>query len=199
MNPLSPGCWSLGLDATRERACACVRVVSEVLVEDASGVARLPFDEFVRREFASVLALALALLRVEDDAVEVAQETMLRAFERWDDVSGLDRPGAWTRRVALNLVTDHLRSRTRRRRLLERLRAMQATDRPDVEVDDRDERFWAEVVALAPRQRSVIVLHYVDDLSVVEIAEVLQVPAGTVKSDLSRSRARLASPLPERR
>jgi RNA polymerase sigma-70 factor (ECF subfamily) len=146
-----------------------------------------------------VLALALALLRDEDDAVEVTQETMLRAFERWDDVSVLDRPGAWARRVALNLVTDRLRSRTRRHRLLERLRAVRAPDRPVTPLDARDERFWVEVAALGPRQRAAVVLHYVDDLSVVEIAEVLQVPEGTVKSDLSRGRARLASRLREQR
>jgi RNA polymerase sigma-70 factor (ECF subfamily) len=174
-------------------------VVSEVLVGDGSGLDRLRFDEFVRGEFEAVLALALALLRDEDDAVEVAQEAMLRAFERWEDVSLLDRPGAWARRVALNLVTDRLRSRTRRHRLLERLRAVGPPDRPVVPVDDGDEQFWVEVAALRPRQRAAIVLHYVDDLSVVEIAAVLEVPVGTVKSDLSRGRVRLASRLRERR
>ena len=154
-----------------------------------------PFDDLVEREFAQVVALALAILRDGDDAVDVAQETMMRAFERWPDVSRLDRPGAWCRRVALNLVTDRLRSRTRARRLVDRLRTHRRDSLAGVDDDVWDDAFWAEVARLPPRQRSVIVLHYVNDLAVAEVAGVLEVPEGTVKSDLSRARSRLASRL----
>jgi hypothetical protein len=144
-----------GFDATPETVDACVMVVSEVLVEDVAGPAPATFDEFVQRERESVLSLALALLRSEDDAVDVAQETMPRALERWPYVSALDRPGAWTRCVALNLITDHLRSRTRRRRLLERL-TVSRSDPSDTAQDHWDERFWAEVAALPPRRTPVL-------------------------------------------
>ncbi len=148
------------------------------------------FDDFVAGEFASILALALALLRNRDDALDVAQETMARAFARWDDISTLERPGAWARRVALNLVTDTQRRRTRRRRLQSRLRA-QPTAAVTSESDRWDRAFWAEVAALPHRQRDAIALHYVEDLPIAEIATVLDVPEGTVKSDLSRARNRL--------
>ena len=89
----------------------------------------MTFDDFVAREFGPTIALGLALLRDEDDALDVAQETMTRALERWDEVAALDRPGAWSRRVALNLVTDKLRGRTRSRRLTGRL-AGRRVDQP---------------------------------------------------------------------
>lgn len=149
------------------------------------------FGEFVDSEFSNILALAIAALGDRDDALDVAQETMARTFDRWDDVSTMDRPGAWARRVALNLVTDSLRRRTRRHRLESRLRAQPPIADAESDTDAWDRHFWAEVVALPDRQRDVVLLHYVDDLAVADIALVLDVPEGTIKSDLSRARASL--------
>lgn len=149
------------------------------------------FDAFVEVEFSHVLALALALLGNRDDAVDVAQETMARTFARWDDVTTMDRPGAWARRVALNLVNDTLRQRTRRRRLQLKLRAQRTPIVTEPGVDEWDRTFWAEVAALPQRQRDVVVLHYVDDLAIADIAAIVEAPEGTVKSDLSRARDRL--------
>lgn len=149
------------------------------------------FDEFVASEFTNILALALALLHDRDEAVDVAQETMARTFARWDVVATLDRPGAWARRVALNLATDTLRRRTRRRRLHLRLRAQPPPLANEPGAIEWDHTFWAEVAALPKRQRDVVVLHYVDDLAIADIAVIVDSPEGTVKSDLSRARGRL--------
>ena len=149
------------------------------------------FDEFVAAEFTKILALALAVLHDRDDAVDVAQETMARTFARWDVVATLDRPGAWTRRVALNLVTDTLRRRTRRQRLHLRLRSQPPSIGDEPGTIEWDRTFWAEVAALPKRQRDVVVLHYVDDLAIADIAAIVDAPEGTVKSDLSRARKRL--------
>lgn len=153
------------------------------------------FDDFVRIEFGPILALGLAVLNDRDDALDVAQETMARAHERWAVVGAMDRPGAWTRRVALNLITDAQRRRARRFRLLTRLRSQA---HPVIDTDSAepwDRTFWDRVAVLPQRQRDVIVLHYVHDLTVAEIAEVVEVPDGTVKSDLSRARSRLRAEL----
>jgi RNA polymerase sigma-70 factor, ECF subfamily len=159
--------------------------VSEPSIDEGAS-----FDDFVASEFTAILGLALALLHDRDDALDVAQETMTRAFDRWDTVSTMDRPGAWARRVALNLVTDTQRRRTRRARLHLRLRAEPPAVNPD-EPDPWDRRFWLAVAALPRRQRDAVALHYVEDLPVAEIATVLEVAEGTVKSDLSRARDRL--------
>lgn len=163
--------------------------------------AETSFDSFVATEYEQVIALALAALADSDDAVEVAQETMARTFERWGTVSQMDRPGAWSRRVALNLVTDRLRGRTRRRRLRERLRNQPTTTPVDPVASgagEWDRAFWAHVAALPRRQRDVVVLHYVEDLPIAEIAEIVEAPTGTVKSDLSRARVRLREQLGDR-
>jgi len=156
------------------------------------------FDEFVAAEFTNILALALAVLHDRDDAVDVAQETMARTFARWDVVATLDRPGAWTRRVALNLVTDTLRRRTRRQRLHLRLRSQPPSIGDEPGTIEWDRTFWAEVAALPKRQRDVVVLHYVDDLAIADIAAIVDSPEGTVKSDLSRARGRLRNAMTSR-
>ena len=149
------------------------------------------FDDFVESEFTNVLALALAVLHDRDDAFDVAQETTARTFARWDDVAAMDRPGAWARRVALNLATDTLRRRARRQRLHLRLRSQPPPIADEQGTVEWDRTFWAEVAALPRRQRNAVVLHYVEDLAIADIAAIVDSPEGTVKSDLSRARGRL--------
>lgn len=155
--------------------------------DETSG--EVTFEEFADHEFNAVVALALASLHDEDDALDIAQETMTRALQQWSDVGGMDRPGAWTRRVALNLITDLRRARTRRHRLATRLSARPAPLDPTADL--WDERLWAEVAALPRRRREVVMLFYVLDLSVDAIAETLETATGTVKSDLARARNEL--------
>jgi len=160
------------------------------------GVSSESLEGVMAREYSSMLAIGLALLGDDDEARELAQETMLRLQQHWPHVSTLDRPGAWCRRVALNLANDSLRARTRRRRLTARL----ASTPPAGGVsDDWDRTFWAAVGELPERQRSAVVLHYVHDLRIDDVAEILEAPVGTVKSDLSRAREWLRARLGEDR
>ena len=172
-----------------------VRLSEETAASPTSS--QLTFDEFVSLEFASTIALGLALLRDPDDALDVAQETMARVLEHWPEVSLLDRPGAWSRRVALNLVTDNLRSRGRSWRLTRRLAGRQLDHSGSTELEAWDAMFWSEVAALPERQRNVTVLFYVHDLPVTEIAEIVRCAEGTVKSDLARARDRLRKRMSE--
>ena len=101
----------------------------------------------------------------------------------------MDRPGAWIRRVLINLAIDWQRRRGRERRALLRL-----APAPPVELaDPTSTRFWAAVRRLPDRQRAAVALHYLEDLSVDEIAEILQVAPGTVKSSLFKARRTLAA------
>lgn len=208
--PLSQCCGRFAVGGLRSRladcsvdcyrsvsCCVCDGVSSEVVLSfrgDSEEEERLGLDAIVEAEYTSMLAIGVALLRDPDDAAELAQETMLRLQNHWAEVADFDRPGAWCRRVALNLATDMLRDRQRRRRLADRLAMAAAADPSDSPTERYwDEKFWAHVANLSERPRNVVVLHYVHDLSVVEIADTLNAPVGTIKSDLSRARTQLRS------
>ena len=152
------------------------------------------FEGFYAREYRSLVAFAYALTGSRAHAEEVAQEAMLTAFRRWDEVGRLDVPHAWVRRTCANLSTSHIRRRIVEARGLLTLRSR----RTDVaELDAGDAWFWSEVRRLPRRQAQCIALTYVYGCSVAEVAEVLGCSDGTVKSHLARGRAKLAARLDE--
>ena len=146
------------------------------------------FEDVYRRELHAIVALATSLTGSRETGRDLAHEAMLRAYRGWAKVGTLDRPGAWIRRVLINLAIDHARRRQRERRALTRLEPA-----PPLEHSDpTSARFWAAVRALPERQRAAIALHYLDDLSIDEIAEILDVTAGTIKTSLFKARQSLA-------
>ncbi len=156
-----------------------------------SGVAQ-GFDAFFRDEFPRLLALGRAL--APSVAGDVAQEALLRAFGRWTEVAALDAPGAWVRRVMLNLITDHHRAGRRYRHMQDRL-AVQSTESvhgaDETAIELIDEEWFTAVRGLPRREREVVALHYIDQLPVAEVAEVLGIAPGTVKKSLHRARRKL--------
>ncbi len=154
---------------------------------------RPAFDDFFRAEYPRIVALVLALSGDHQGAEDVAQEALLRASDRWDRVGSYDRPGAWVRRVALNLS---LNARARRRSeaaAVNRLGARPPLPPADAETDG----FWNMVRRLPPRQAAAVSLHYLEDLSVADVAAVLGCAEGTAKAHLSKGRAGLARLLDE--
>ncbi|WP_432834963.1 RNA polymerase sigma factor [Dactylosporangium sp. CA-092794] len=128
------------------------------------------------------------------EAQDVVQEAFARAVARPRGFAGIDNPEAWLRTVALNIV----RRRWRRRRILDLIllkeRPLHDAAGPDSGSDIATDLTRA-LNAIPRSYREVIVLHYYADLSVDEIAAALNVPAGTVKSRLSRGRTALAARL----
>jgi RNA polymerase sigma-70 factor (ECF subfamily) len=149
------------------------------------------FETFFRREHPRLLTLAVALVGDREVARELVQEALLRAFGSWPTVSQLERPGGWTRRVLVNLCHDVHRRRGREQRALERSVVDATMEASEAYSPD----FW-DAVRLLPRlQRSVVALYYVDDLSVAEVASVLNISTGSVKTSLSRARTNLTPAL----
>jgi len=146
------------------------------------------FDSFYRREYRAVRAVAWALTGSGWAAEDVAQEAFLRAHQRWSQVSTYDEPGAWVRRVAINLATSTLRRRAREAGALVRLAGRRSDDWTLPEGDDE---FWAAVRSLPRQQAKVLALHYYEDLPVADIAVVLELAEGTVKAHLHKGRASL--------
>jgi RNA polymerase sigma-70 factor, ECF subfamily len=127
------------------------------------------------------------------EAEEVVQEAFARASVRWSWLRDYNAPEAWVRRVAMNLAADRARKLRRQARAILRLG-------PPQEVAEVSVGTLALVEALRSlpmRQRQAIVLHHLVGLPVEEVAQTLRVPAGTVKSQLSRGRRTLAARLGE--
>ena len=146
------------------------------------------FEAFYRREMPALVAFA-GVLSGSAAADDIAQEAMLAAYRRWDDVSGLDAPAAWVRRVCANRAVSAFRRRAVEARAVVRLGSRREPEPP---LADEHEAFWSEVRRLSRRQAQVVALHYMYDLGVAEIATTLGCAEGTVKMHLSRGRGGLA-------
>jgi RNA polymerase sigma-70 factor, ECF subfamily len=155
--------------------------------------AAVGFDQFYAAAAMRVVRHAYAMTGNLADAQDLAQEAFARAWQRWDSVSGYDSPEAWVRRVATNLATSRWRRDKAARGAARDL--IQAGLLPEVSADTV--ALVAGLRKLPERQRLVLVLHYLADLSVSQIAAELGCPAGSVKAWLSRGREALAAEVGE--
>ncbi len=146
------------------------------------------YEECFREHYPRLVALGVAMSGSRELARDLAQETMVRAHTHWNEIRHYDVPWAWLRRVMTNLLIDHHRSHVAEGAAIVRLGSRPAAGDPPPNTDD-----WAQLIApLPPRQRVVVTLHYAEDLSIEQIAEVLHIRTGTVKSALAKARERLA-------
>jgi RNA polymerase sigma-70 factor, ECF subfamily len=127
------------------------------------------------------------------DAQDIAQETFARAWQRWSSVSMCDSPEAWVRRVATNLAV----SRWRRSRIAMAAGRKLAVGTQVPEVSADNVALVAGLRTLPERQRIVLVLYYLADLPVQQVAAELNCSAGSVKSLLARGRVALAAAVRE--
>lgn len=143
------------------------------------------FCDAVRGRLVGALALT-----TDDRAVaeELAQEALMRAWQRWDQVSRLDSPEAWTVRVGLNLATSW-----HRRRQAEWRANRRSTVAEDYGGNDSADALAVRqaVAALPQRQRAVIVARFFLGYDVATTAEVLRCAEGTVKATTHQAIDRL--------
>jgi len=139
-----------------------------------------------------VIGLAYALSGSRVAAEDLAQEAFLAAHKQWEKVGRYEKPEAWVRRVVANMSVSLFRRKVREARALSRMRGSEAY-LPALPAED--EEFWRQVRALPKRQAQVIALHYLEDRSVLDIAEILDCAEGTVKVHLHKGRNRLAQRL----
>lgn len=148
------------------------------------------FQGFYRREIRKVTALAYALSGSATAAEDIAQESMLAAYRRWDEVGRLENPGAWIRRVIANQSVSVIRRRVVEAKGLYRL-AQQGQEAVDPDLPSDSEWVWVQVRRLPRRQAQAVTLYYLEHLTMPEIAEILGCSAETVSTHLRRGRATL--------
>ena len=141
------------------------------------------FDELVTSQLPSLLRAAYLLTGEWGLAEDLVQDTLTKAYLAWTRVAEADAPAAYLRRI---LVNTHRRS-YRRRRVRESLTADVPDGGTDRGTTDLRRDLVRAVAALPPRQRSVVVLRYLEDRPEAEVAEILGCSVGTVKSQASRA------------
>jgi len=158
-------------------------------------------SELMRRHHQRLFRVAVGYVRDAADAMEVVQETFVKAYRsaaRWDGASEVT---PWLTRIAINESIDRYRRARRRRATEEPLAEGAAHDgrwtasgpSPERRVLGRElrERIDAALGALPERQRAIFVLRHYQGLELAEIAGALDMRLGTVKSGLHRALERL--------
>jgi RNA polymerase sigma-70 factor (ECF subfamily) len=174
------------------------QVADEWLVlQSQDGDARA-FDLLVSRWQERLWRHARRLVRDDAAAWDVLQEawmSMLKNLRRLEDPRAFS---PWAYRIVTLRSMDHLRRGKRQKRLVEEQRRA-CTPQQTNEVDDDVEELRLALDELSFEQRAIISLHYKEELGVERISEILDIPAGTVKSRLHRARAALKERLERRR
>lgn len=147
-----------------------------------------------------VYRTALAVTMDSEVAADILQEVFLRLHRYADKVDPARPLEPWLYRVTVNLAYSEMKRRRRWLRFLEEMKArLVGEHRPGphklIEQDEEMRRVREAVASLPLAQRVVVVLHYLNELSLQEIAQVLEVPEGTVKSRLHYARRALRQKL----
>ncbi len=151
--------------------------------QDLVTVQRVEFGAFYRDEWDRVYRPLAVILRDHDLAREAVDEAMVRAFQKWSKVRTYDNPVGWVYRVALNYARNRLRRRWRE--------LPWGSVEPSWEMQTPNPDLLAALLALPLRQREVVVLRFLFDWSVRDVAAALGIAEGTVKSRLHRAVAQL--------
>lgn len=145
------------------------------------------------------MGVALAVVHNQDDAIELAQETFIRAYENLAKFESRSSFSTWLYRIAANLAIDFWRREGRHVVLhgedadheISRLPSAQGDSYKEFSRSELSARLKQALGELTAEHRAVILLREVEGLSYDEISEVLQCPRGTVMSRLHYARGRL--------
>jgi RNA polymerase sigma-70 factor, ECF subfamily len=168
-------------------------VADDALVRRAAGGDRHAFDEIVRRHRDRVWAVTLRICRNREEAEDALQETFIAAYRALGSFRGGAQLSTWLYRIATNKSYDVI-GRRRPTAALEDV-AEPAAPVDEYEQSSRRSALEAALRALPDGFREACVLCDVMGLTPTEAAEVLGIPAGTVKSRAFRGRALLARSL----
>jgi len=157
------------------------------------------FSALVARHRPAVFRFLLVSLRDQDAAETLTQECFLKAYKARNSFRGESKVSTWLMHIALNLVRDH--ARNRRMQFWKRTRESSATYESLIEfVPNREvsqetallakeqlRAVWSVAESLSERQRTVLLLRFVEELDLLEIAKVTGMKEGTVKVHLFRA------------
>ncbi len=163
------------------------------------------FEAFVRKHQDMVFGIAVRLLGDESEAQDVSQTVFLKAFERFDRLGENPSAGGWLRTVTTNLCLNHLSRIRARWRLFSQRRPGESGREPsyeerlvargsqeaDLERAEEHARLERAIRRLPRHQRVPLVLFHFEQQSYAEIAQLLGVSLGKIKTDIHRGRETL--------
>lgn len=189
-------------------AARYVNASEAVLMRRASHGDNTAFGELVRRHMRQAYRAALGLVGSPDDAMDLSQDAFARALKHATRMDPTRPFYPWYYQILRRLCFNFLRDRKNRQRLLDETGAWLAEDLtgggpgedPEARLQREDaRRIVGEALARLPEaQREVLVLREFEGLKYQEIADLLEIPAGTVMSRLYTARRALADALEER-
>jgi RNA polymerase sigma-70 factor (ECF subfamily) len=168
---------------------------------------RAAFEELVDLYKDKIFHLAYRMLHSRHEAEEIVQETYLRVFTNLDKYDENQKFSTWIYRIGTNLCIDRLRKRKASYSLDAEINDGEGTDwysllpslddTPDEQValSETQEEIRKSIELLPEKYKSVVILRYLQDLSLQEISEVLSMPVTTIKTRLHRGREYLRKKL----
>ncbi len=172
-------------------------MITSVAAAQAGELRQIDFGALVRTHQSMVFSLAYHFLHDRELAEEVAQEVFLSLHRNLGRIQSPGHAGFWLRKVAVQRSIDEARRRKRRPQV-----ALELVAEPSVNASPGDpllsEVLRRLIATLAEGPRAVVILRYQEDLDPAEIADILDMPLGTVKSHLQRSLALLREKLERR-
>ncbi|AIG24633.1 RNA polymerase sigma factor SigW [Brevibacillus laterosporus] len=182
--------------------------VERRLVERAKRDDREAFAELVEMYKDKIFQLAFRMVGNRQEAEDIAQETFLRVYANLHSYDENYRFSTWIYRIATNLCIDRGRKKKPQFSLDEeqggdlegldwysRLASDEKTPEEKVVVQELQETVQAALTKLNPKYRSIMVLRYIEDLSLQEISDALQLPITTIKTRIHRGREALRNKL----
>ena len=173
------------------------RLIEQCRVGNSSAI-----ENFVQRYQQDVYRLAFSILDDPSEAEDATQEALLAALRGLDSFRDASSLKTWLYSITVNLCRTRLQRHKRYKRLTQILaEILRVQSAPTVEEETiRNESaqvLWQAIHRMDEKHRIPIVLRYYHDLSVVEIAHILQIPEGTVHSRLNTARKKLHEVLKE--
>lgn len=173
---------------------------------------RKRFEEVMRANGPQIYTLAVRLCGNENDGADVAQETFIKAWRSWSQFRGEASAGTWLYRICVNIWKNRVRYEKRRKFWkhfsLDGLsqeedaapRELASPEAPlslSLEQRETQKTVQQAMERLTPEDRALLVMCEIEEKSYEEMAALLEIPIGTVRSRISRAREKLAAQFKE--
>jgi RNA polymerase sigma-70 factor, ECF subfamily len=181
---------------TSKTASSPVELDDQQLVAASKRGDQDAFAQLVQRYQRRIFNLVYRMLQQYEEASEITQETFLAAWQGLPSFRGEARFATWLYRIAYNGALKQLETRKRDRALQAALQAEKALesddnfDRASAQIDERERQALVQeqLSHLPAKYRIVLILRHLQDMTYEEMAEILTMPVGTIKTHLFRAR-----------